>query len=289
MKRRNFSAALAATALSACTRRQPPSPLRVRVLSFNLRYINDVDTGWRTWTARRDVVAELIRRDDADLIGVQEAFRAMLDDLAERVAGYEEIGVGREDGKSQGEYSALLVRRARFTVQESGTFWLSDTPAVPNSRTWGNTVTRICTWARLLDKPTGRTLRFFNTHFDHQSQPAREKGAALIIERLGPPDPATPLILTGDFNAGEDNPAIVALKNCPWKLVDSWRAAHPDVPASESGTLNMFDGRRDSPKIDYVFVPSGARVLDAAILHDSTNGTYPSDHFPVRATVEFPG
>lgn len=262
--------------------------LALRVMTFNLRYINPGDTGERTWQARRDQVAEVMRTDRADLIGVQEAFRSMLDDVAERLPGYQEIGVGREDGKTVGEYAAILVRKDRFSVLDSGTFWLSDTPEIPNSCTWQNEVTRICTWAKLEDKQSGRTLYFYNTHFDHESQEAREKSSALILKHVAARLPDTPFLITGDFNAAEDNPAITTLLAGPPRLVDAWRERHPDVPLHESGTMSRFTGEKDSGKIDYIFVPAGTRILDAEILHHHVNGVYPSDHYPVRASVEFP-
>jgi endonuclease/exonuclease/phosphatase family metal-dependent hydrolase len=285
MNRRHFSA-IAAVSLIASELPAADASLRLRVLSFNLRYINKEDQGERTWTARKDAVGALIREDKPDLIGFQEALRPMLDDVATRVPGYEEVGVGREDGKLKGEYSALFVSKERFTVQESGTFWLSETPEVPDSKSWKNRVTRVCTWARLLEKPTGRLLHFFNTHLDHESQEAREKGIALILQRINARTPNGPFILTGDFNAGEDNPVIATIKKSSGKLIDSWRQRHPDTPRAESGTMHTFSGAHDKAKIDYIFVPSDSRVLDAEILRQNHDGNYPSDHFPIRATVE---
>lgn len=286
MNRRQFNtltaSAVAATQLPAAD----AAGLQLRVLSFNLRYITNQDQGARAWTARRDAVGELIRSDRPDLIGFQEALRPMLDDVTERVPGYEEIGVGREDGKQQGEYSAIFVRKGRFTVEASGTFWLSDTPEVPNSRTWKNRVTRVCTWSKLREKTTGRLLHFWNTHLDHESQEAREKGVALILDRMAKRGSDEPIIFTGDFNAGEDNPVIATIKKSPLKLMDSWRHLHPDTPAAESGTMHTFTGAHDKAKIDYIFVPQSAKVLEAEILHRNKDGNYPSDHFPIRATVE---
>lgn len=293
MTRRRFSLMLGAApvvgaASAASSTEASAVPLKVRALSFNLRYQNDSDAGPKHWTARRGPVIDLIRREAADCVGLQEALRSQLDDLHERLGGdYAEIGVGREDGKTRGEYSALLIRRDRWVVEESGTFWLSDTPDAPNSMTWGNRITRICTWARLRETESGRKLHFFNTHFDHQSQPSREKSAALLAERIAARQPAGPFVVTGDFNATPDNSAITSLTGGPMKLVDAWAAANPDVPAAESGTWQAFNGNRDGGRIDFVLVPPGTRVLDAAILHDAPGGVLPSDHFPVRATVEF--
>lgn len=289
MNRRRFSALLAAApVIAASPAAEPPAALRVRVLSFNLRYQNTNDTDKKNWVARRGPAIDLIRREAPDFVGLQEALRSQLDDLHERIGGeYLEIGVGREDGKSRGEFSALLIRRDRWIVEESGTFWLSDTPEVPNSMTWGNRITRICTWARANEAATGRTVHFFNTHFDHESQPSREKSAALLAERIAARQPAGPFVLTGDFNATPENPAITVLTGGSLKLMDAWKVANPDVPATESGTWQAFLGNRDGGRIDFVLVPPGTRIIDAAILHDAPDGVLPSDHFPVRATVEF--
>lgn len=184
----------------------------LRVLTYNLRYITSGDTGERAWTARRDQAAELIKNDAADIVGIQEGLPPMMNDLADRLAGYAVIGVGREDGIDRGEYAAILVRSERFRVQESGTFWLSDTPEVPNSCTWGNTVTRICTWAKLYDRETGRTFHFYNTHLDHASPEARQKGTELILSRIAARGTgAGPVMLTGDFNAAEGDPLHAAV------------------------------------------------------------------------------
>ena len=183
----------------------------LRVLTYNLRYITSGDTGERAWTARRDQAAELIKHDAADIVGIQEGLPQMMDDLAARLSGYAVIGVGREDGIDKGEYAAILVKADRFRVQESGTFWLSDTPEVCNSCTWGNTVTRICTWAKLYDRETKQTFHFFNTHLDHASPEARQKGTALILSRIAARKATGPVILTGDFNAGESDPLLAAI------------------------------------------------------------------------------
>ena len=296
MKRRYFSwlaggAAVSAGSVVGVAADQVSAgvgPLRVRALTFNLRYANSGDTGPKSWERRRGPSIDLIRREQPDVVGLQEALRSQLDDLHERLGGeYAEVGVGREDGKERGEYSALLIRRARWTVEESGTFWLSDTPDEPNSMTWGNRITRICTWARLREVGSDRPLHFFNTHFDHESQPSRERSAALLAARLAARQPAGPFILTGDFNATPENPAMTALTGGPLSLVDAWRVANPDVPEAESGTWQAFTGRRDTGRIDFVLAPPGTRVVDAAILHDAPDGVLPSDHFPVRATLEF--
>ena len=255
----------------------------LRVLTYNLRYITSGDKGERAWTARRDQAAELIKNDAADIVGIQEGLPQMLNDLLDRVSGYAVIGVGREDGVDKGEYSAILVNTQRFRIQESGTFWLSDTPEVPNSCTWGNTVTRICTWAKLYDRETARTFHFYNTHLDHESPEARQKGTELILSRIAKRQPAGPMLLTGDFNAREGDPLHAAIKAAG--LVDVWRTVHPDATAEASETIHQFSGAATGVRIDYIYASPDFKVVESEVIRSSKNGNYPSDHYPVRATL----
>jgi endonuclease/exonuclease/phosphatase family metal-dependent hydrolase len=259
------------------------------VMTFNIRY-GTADDGEDRWENRKEQVCKLIERNKCDVIGLQEALRFQIDAIREALPEYGEIGVGRDDGKAKGEYSGILYRRDRIEVTDSGTFWLSDTPETIGSTSWGNTITRICTWGRFIHKPSGKAFYHFNTHFDHQSQPSREKSAVLVAQRIAKRKHPDPVILTGDFNAGESNPAIRYLKGdldlagkTPIPLVDTFRLLHPE--ATEVGTFHSFTGDRSRDKIDYIFVQPGAEVLEAAILHDNENGRYPSDHYPVTATL----
>ncbi len=260
----------------------------VRVLTFNLRYLNNSDKGAKAWTERRDAVAEVIKKDASDFIGVQEALRVMLDDVKARVPGYGELGVGREDGKQKGEYSAILYREAAWEVSASGTFWLSDTPEVVASSTWGNKVTRICTWGRFKHKASGKELFVFNAHFDHQSQPSREKSAALVLQRIRDRGSNAPVIVTGDLNATPENAAVTVLQKGPPVFTDAWLSLHRETPAAEAGTFHDFSGRQDRGHIDYIFSSPEITPVESAILHDGKDGKYPSDHFPVRATLKVP-
>lgn len=263
---------------------QPPATgLDLTVLSFNIRYDNAGD-GEGRWEKRRDQAAALIRDHAPDVVGLQEALKGQLDDLGKALEGYGRIGVGRDDGKEKGEFSALLYRTDRFELVEDGTFWLSDTPETPGSKSWGNRVVRVCTWARFKEKQTGAAFYLFNTHLDHENQPSREKSAALICERIASRAGKTePVIVTGDFNAGEENSAVLAMLKPDTGLVDSFRAAHPDE--KQVGTFNGFGKSMGTEKIDYVFVPKSATVRDAGIDRRSKDGRFPSDHFAVWAKV----
>jgi endonuclease/exonuclease/phosphatase family metal-dependent hydrolase len=237
---------------------------------------------------------ELLRTENADVVGLQEAFRFQIEEILAAVPAYAVVGVGRDDGKAAGETSALLFRKDRLHVGAAGTFWFSDTPDVPGTRTWGNRYNRISSWARFIDKD-GSAFWHYNVHLDHESQPSRERSTALLAERIAARQfPDEPVVVTGDFNAGEDNPALHRLTGAPDApaatpplMVDSFRVLHPDV--QEVGTFTGFTfGATTGDKIDYVLVQPGTRVLSASIVRMSRGDRYPSDHFPVVARIEFP-
>ncbi|HEX6132912.1 MAG TPA: glycoside hydrolase family 3 N-terminal domain-containing protein [Longimicrobiales bacterium] len=256
----------------------------VRAMTFNIRY-GTANDGPDAWPNRRGLVIDVIRDFAPTVLGVQEALRFQLDEIARALPGYGIVGVGRDDGEERGEYSAILYDRARLEVLDSGTFWLSDTPEGPGSMTWGNRIPRIATWARLrLRSPPGTTFHVFNTHWDHESQPSRERSAALLLERIRARGARDPVLLMGDFNAGEDNAAFRALLAAQDPgLRDTFRDVHPQ--ASGTGTYHAFRGDTSGARIDAILASPEWRTLDAAIVRVQENGRYPSDHFPVTATL----
>ena len=272
---------LALTAV-APARAQERAPLTV--MSFNIRY-GTANDGENRWTLRKDFLIEVMKEQNADLVGLQEALAGQIDEIVAAIPAYGVIGVGRDDGARKGEYTAILFRRDRFQVSDAGTFWFSDTPNVIASKSWGNNITRICTWARLVDRD-GRGFWMFNVHLDHESQPSRERSAQLLRQRIDARAfPNEPVIVTGDFNAGEKNAAVAAM-TAGGTLVDTFRVAHPDEQTV--GTFTGFDVTKTTgEKIDYVFAPAGTEVLRAEIIRTARAGRLPSDHFPVIAQIRF--
>lgn len=267
------------------SQREVREPLTI--MTFNIRYGTAAD-GENQWNARREHLFEVIRREDADLLGLQEALDFQIDEILKAAPMYAVVGVGRDDGAEAGEYSAILFRKDRLHVAEAGTFWFSDTPSVPGSKSWGNNITRICTWARFIDRD-GRGFWHFNLHLDHQSQPSRERSTVLLRQRIDARSVAIePVVVTGDFNVGESNPAMLTMTGAapagPAPFVDTFRVLH--AGEREVGTGNAFKlGNTRGDKIDYVLVQPGTDVLRAEILRDSRGNRYPSDHFPVVARV----
>ena len=254
----------------------------LKVMTFNIRY-GTADDGIDKWDNRKELLYETIKEQAPDLLGMQEALRFQITAIREALPGYGEIGVGRDDGKEAGEYSVILYSTKRFTVDTSGTFWFSDTPNIPGSTSWGNDITRICTWAKLHDKITNKTFYMFNMHLDHISQNSREKSAELLIKRIKALDNKFPIVITGDLNSGEDNPAVITIKDAGYR--DTFR----DIVKTKenTGTFHGFKGTTDGDKIDYIFVSDDFKTLNAEIIHKNNNGRYPSDHFPVTAKIEY--
>jgi endonuclease/exonuclease/phosphatase family metal-dependent hydrolase len=256
----------------------------IDVMSFNIRHGRG-DDGAHVWPNRRQIVLDLLRTSATPLIGLQEVLDFQLREIANALPTYRVIGVGRDDGVAAGEFAPLLVDTTRFTVIGEGTFWFSDTPDVPGSMHWGNRITRICSWARLHDRRTGDTVRVYNVHWDHESQPSRARSAALLLERIARDVGAGDgVLVTGDFNAGEDNAAFRGLVSDTQRpLRDSYRALHP--MATIVGTFNAFRGDSAGDKIDAVLVDAGWIVDAAQIDRRQVQELWPSDHFPVTARV----
>lgn len=255
------------------------------VMTFNIRYAHT--TPPNLWPDRRAVVRQVIVDSGADLVGTQEGLYTQIRDLDEALPDFEWIGLGREGG-SNGEYMAIFYRPIRFVPLEYDHFWLSDTPSTIGSATWGNQIPRMVTWVRFLDRLSGREFYFVNTHFDHQSQPAREKSAQLLLERIADFDPDLPVIVTGDFNSeAPSNPVYQAL-TAPEALSDTWVETNEAEP--EFGTFHGFEGLEAAAgraRIDWILVKGPVETIETEIITTEVDGQYPSDHFPVTARLRF--
>jgi endonuclease/exonuclease/phosphatase family metal-dependent hydrolase len=294
---------LAAQAEAADPKAVQPTagPGLIRIMTFNIRY-GTANDGPNHWDHRKDLVVGVFRKHEPDIVGVQEALRFQTDYIREKLPRYQEIGVGREDGLKRGEYVPIFYDASKLYAGQMGTFWLSETPEIPGSTHWGNGIPRICTWARFTIKATNTSFYVYNVHLDHVSQPSREKGVRLIVERMARRAHPDPIVLTGDMNAHPDNPAIRYLLG-PRQASqqpgaddtsgpvfrDTWRQLHPD--AEYQATFNAWKGDVQGRPIDYIMVMRDApsvEILESTILHDNDQGRYPSDHYPVLAALRFP-
>ena len=255
----------------------------MRVMTFNIRYAEPRD-GANRWEARRDSVAKIIDAK-ADVAGLQEALTGQLNDLRKRLPAFEMVVRGRERDPDDGEACPVLFRRERFEKVESGTFWLSDTPEKPGSRSWGNTLPRICTWVELKERGGGRRLRVDNVHLDNSAPEARLRGLELVRRRAEAWD--GPVLLIGDFNEVAEGPAVAALRAAGgWR--DLWVAAGAAPEEGGGGTFNGWRPRGPYARIDYIFTRGdGWTARDCRVERPRVpeSGGWVSDHFPVIAVL----
>ena len=252
----------------------------IRVSSFNLRYDNPSD-GVNAWPNRKEFVKALIRYHDFDIIGTQEGLYSQMKDLNE-MSEYAFVGVGRDDGQTAGEFSAIFYKTDRFKLLDSGDFWLSETPNTPGKGWDATCCNRICSWAKFRDANTKNVFYVFNVHFDHRGVVARRESAKLTLQKIREIAGNSPVIYAGDFNATPESEPIQIIQA---SLRDSYVAtALP--PYGPVGTFNGF--RMDAPlnnRIDYIFVSHHFDVLKYAALTDFLEQRFPSDHLPIVADV----
>lgn len=262
-------------------------PLELNVMSYNIRYDNPEDS-LNNWQYRKDVAAKIIQTKDIDIVGTQEVLHNQLVDLQARLPEYTAIGVGRQDGKEQGEYSALFYKKNRFTEVSSGYFWLSETPEVAGSKGWDGACERIATWAILKDKQTGREVFAINTHLDHVGKIARQEGVTLLLTKAAELSKGLPIIMTGDFNATPDSDVIKHVTNTSLKE----HLTNTKTIAKEfSGTEWTFHDFGKIPVenrdyIDYIFVSNNVETDKFEVLPEKLDDVFLSDHVPVVAKIK---
>ncbi len=251
----------------------------LQVMSYNLRFDNPQD-GVNQWSARKDNVYSLIKKYNPDVMGIQEGLQNQLEDIKQHT-GLDYVGVGRDDGKSKGEYSAIFFRRERLEVLEQNTFWLSESPAEPGSKSWDAAITRVATWAKLKDLKTRKTFVVINTHFDHIGKTARMKSAELIKQKIKAIAGDLPVIVTGDFNAEPTEPPYsIMTSNEGMQLFDAGRE-------SKEGTYCTFVvGSVPCKRIDYIFHSAKAKSNNFSVISDNDGKHYPSDHLPIQAKLK---
>lgn len=258
----------------------------IRVMTFNIRMDNPQDS-LNQWTNRKDFACDMIRFHRPDVIGTQEVLHHQLVDMQQRLPEYASVGVGREDGKQRGEYSALFYRKDRFELLDGQTFWLSEYPDSIGRKGWDAACERVVTWAKLKDRTTGQVFYFFNTHFDHMGRIARRESCALLKNKVSTIAGGAPVVVTGDFNAPPQSAVIKAITDPtdPQHLRDSRSEADfrygPEYSFHDYGKLPPE--RRDV--IDFIFIKHVEKVLLSAVITDTHGPLFVSDHYPVMAVI----
>jgi endonuclease/exonuclease/phosphatase family metal-dependent hydrolase len=297
-----FRRAVAAVALvlaalaGLCASRALAESADIRVMSFNVRFAtagHSEDAAENNWAdpehPRRERAIRVIREAAPDLLGVQEAREEQINDFKEAFPEYEFYGIGRDDGKTAGEFSGIFYRKDRFTRKDAGSFWLSATPEKVGTTFSFNKLPRIASWARLTDSNSNREFVLLDMHWDHQDPSAREKSAALVRERLTTIAKDVPLIVTGDLNSKEDTPAFATLTGADEagrKLFDSYRQLNPKRSPNEA-SFDDWKGTTKGSRIDFILHNAEFTPTTAEIVRTNYDGLWPSDHYPVTATLRF--
>jgi len=253
----------------------------LRIVSYNIRFDNPND-GANVWDNRRLRVADILRFHKADIFCLQEALLNQIDDMKEQFPNFDYYGVGRTDGLQGGEFCPVFYNKNRFTILESGTFWLSETPEKAGSTGWYANLPRIATWVKFRDLILAKDFYIFNTHLDHASQAARDNGSRLIMTRINETCNGFPVILTGDFN---DRPGTKPYNNVIYnngiEMFDAKTTAeHPHFGSTYTFVGWDFIGI-PGKIIDYIFVNQKVSVSYHSYLSNNWDGIYPSDHIPV--------
>ena len=264
-----------------------PAKTQIEWTTFNMRYDNPGDS-LNNWKYRKDTICKYILAKKMDIIGMQEVLHNQMEDLKAGLPQYKAIGVGREDGKTKGEYSPLFYRADKFEVLESNTFWLSQYPDSAGFVGWDGACTRIATWAKFKDKATGKIFMGVNTHFDHVGVEARRKGALLIIQRIKEIVGDKPAVVTGDFNVTDQSEAYQTMTTNEFILKDAYKETTQKVGANY--TFHDFSRlpMNEREKIDFIFITPQIKVLNTEITQNPEAKTgFLSDHNPHMALLEF--
>ncbi|MDB5004118.1 MAG: endonuclease [Mucilaginibacter sp.] len=258
---------------------------QLNIGTYNLRNDNKEDSlKGNGWGYRFPVICKIVQFNDLDIFGTQEGKYNMLNNMVDSLPGYKWIGIGRDDGKKKGEFSAIFYKATRFKILKQGNFWLSTITDRPN-KGWDAVLPRICTWAQFQDIKTGFTFYFFNLHMDHIGVVARKESASLVLRKIKEMAGNSATIFTGDFNVDQYNESYAEVISTG-VLKDCYTLA--PIKLATNGSFNSFNlNTKTDSRIDHIFVTKQFNVKRYAILTNSYNGKAPSDHYPVVAIMNY--
>lgn len=263
----------------------------ITIMTFNIR-LDVPSDGIYAWDARKAMVYDVITKYKPDIFGVQEALPHQMDELNAALPLYASVGVARDDGMRKGEFSALFYNKQKYKVIQDSTFWLSETPNVPGSKSWNTAYTRICTWAIFQELKTGKKITVYNTHFDHISEWARTESAKLMKKRISHIAGVDAAFLMGDFNSTIKDSAYMAIVQ-PSDGDAQFADSRAEMKKKAKGPNCTFGGfpftYKEGYVIDFIFYlkKENVKVKRNEVIDYHINNAYPSDHLPVLAVFEF--
>ncbi len=254
----------------------------MRVMTFNIRFENDRD-GPDNWDKRKEMVAALISDYSPDILGTQEGKPGQLLFLEERLPEYAVYMHGRpHDPKIQ--CPTLFIKKTRFDIIDGKDVWLSETPDVFLSKSWDSAFPRMMSYCRMYDRSAGRRLFAGVTHLDHMGAEARNRQAGIIAGWARQAE--DPVVVMGDFNEAPGSLVHQILTTPEAPLLDTWQVlSKPE--GDESFTHHGFTGIPRHARMDWILSGPHFNVVDARILRDNQDGSYPSDHFPYMADLDY--
>ncbi len=253
----------------------------IKVITYNIRYNNPAD-GENSWPNRKVSVDSIFKQYQADVYCLQEVLHSQLLDVQSMLNEYSWVGVGRDDGKEAGEHSPIFYKTSKFQLINSGTFWLSPTPAVAGSKGWDAALPRICTWAQLKNINNGKVFVVFNAHFDHQGKKARQESVRLILATTRIVADSLPILFAGDLNSEPNSKAYkMILCNRKYGFTDSYQkqAGHCTFTGFKVNGSNC-------KRLDFIFYNTRFSLNQYQIIKNQRGLYYPSDHLPVMAILQ---
>lgn len=247
----------------------------IRVMSANLRCINPLDTGKKSWFYRADLIIKNIENNKPSIIGFQEATKWQYAYLKDCLMDFDSV-ITYRDESTFSEGCPIFYRTDMYDLVDKGSFWLSETPEVM-SKDWNSKCYRICSYVILKEKSTEKEFVVFNTHLDHVSDEARINGIGVVLDKISQFG-SLPSMIMGDFNAEEGS---VTYENVTKDFLD---ARYQVDNAVDSCTYQNFGKELDRNRIDYFMISkTGINVKSYKVVTDTFDGVYPSDHFPLLA------
>ena len=307
----------------------------VKVISFNITVSNS--NGENMWEQRRHAIVNMIHEEKPDVVGMQEATVFQLKQLELLLDRFELYYVARGGNNSPNECTAIAVNTRTMEIVDKGTFWLSPTPDTP-SRSWSDEKTtqlelylggkdsqkynRTCSWVKLRRKADGKEFLLFNTHLEFgyhamhgdypqelglMGQTAREKGVALIVERIKQQAVnGEVVIFGGDMNQVANDKCFKAA----WEYgMKSGRATAESVLSEQnrnSITWNDYNATEVDARENNSYSPNSFNMIDHYLLKNCNavefrtirdtnyggelkgkdNGSYMADHYPILMVFE---